>query len=203
MALGEIDVTQSALKLPHAIETEEGEVVIRRMTPADGDAVLAFAAGLPAHDLLFLPRDISSPKVMRAWIREIEAGAMESLVAERDRKIVGCGTLVSDPLSWSPHVCEMRVVVSSDVRGAGVGRALMRDCFQLALDRGARKIVAQMTADQKAAISLFEGIGFKAEAMLRDHVRDRAGKMHDLVVLSQDVARFAAQLNAFGVGAQA
>lgn len=203
MAIGEIDVTQAAPKLPHEIETDEGPVVVRMMTPADEAAVLAFAGGLPAHDLLFLPRDISNPKVMRAWVREIEAGGMESLVADRGGEIVGCGTLVRDPLSWSPHVCEMRVVVSARVRGAGVGRALMRDCFQMALAGGAQKIVAQMTADQKAAISMFEGVGFKAEALLRDHVRDKNGKQHDLVVLSHDVVRFAAQLNAFGVGARA
>jgi hypothetical protein len=29
----------------------------------------------------------------------------------------------------------------------------------------------EMTVDQQAAIALFEGLGFKAEALLRDHVQ--------------------------------
>jgi hypothetical protein len=33
-----------------------------------------------------------------------------------------------------------------------------------------------MTVDQQAAIALFESLGFKAEALLRDHVRDVDGK---------------------------
>jgi RimJ/RimL family protein N-acetyltransferase len=61
------------------------------------------------------------------------------------------------------------------------------------------KIVAQMTTDQVGAIEVFETMGFKAEALLRDHVKDRDGSKHDLVILGHDVARFAAQQRAYGV----
>ena len=40
-----------------------------------------------------------------------------------------------------------------------------------------------MTVDQRGAITLFESLSFKAEALLRDHVRDVDGKTHDIVVL--------------------
>ena len=43
--------------------------------------------------------------------------------------------------------------------------------------------------DQQGAIALFESLGFRAEALLKDHVRDQAGKTHDLAILAQDVAR--------------
>ena len=86
--------------------------------------------------------------------------------------MVGCGTLVRDSRSWSPHVGEIRMVVSLDVRGKGVGRALSQETFALALGSGLEKLSVQMTVDQQAAIALFESLGFKAEALLRDHVRD-------------------------------
>lgn len=184
---------------PHFLEAEGGPVEIRKMAQGDEAAVLAFARALPAHDLLFLPRDITQEKVLKAWILELEAGGMVSLLAARDGVVLGCGALARDPHSWSPHVAEVRVVVSSAARGLGVGRALMHDCYQMALAAGARKLVAHMTADQKGAISLFEGIGFKAEALLRDHVQDREGARHDIVVLAHDVERFAAQLDVFGM----
>ena len=44
-----------------------------------------------------------------------------------------------------------------------------------------------MTVDQTGAIAIFEGLGFKAEALLRDHVRDKTGKKHDIVVLGHNV----------------
>ena len=184
---------------PRHTNTDAGEIEFRLMSRADEGAVLEFAKKLPTHDLLFLPRNISEPKVLSAWINEIERGAITSLLAVKDVKVVGCGTLVRDPHSWSPHVGEIRMVVSSDVRGQGVGRALSQETFALALGGGLEKLSVQMTIDQQAAIALFESLGFKAEALLRDHVRDLEGKTHDIVVLGHNIAQFQAQLEAFGL----
>jgi RimJ/RimL family protein N-acetyltransferase len=184
---------------PRHAKTDAGEIEFRLMSRADEAAVLAFAKGLPTHDLLFLPRNISEPKVLSAWINEIERGAIKSLLAVRDGKVVGCGTLVRDPHSWSPHVGELRMVVATEVRGQGVGRALSQETFALALGEGLEKLSVQMTVDQRAAITLFESLGFKAEALLRDHVRDLEGKTHDIVVLGHNIAQFQAQLEAFGL----
>ena len=113
--------------------------------------------------------------------------------------VVGCGALVRDRHSWSQHVGEIRMVVSEDVRGKGVGRALSQETFALALGAGLEKLSVQMTVDQRGAIKLFESLGFKAEALLRDHVRDVDGKKHDSVVLGHNVAQVRAQMEAYGL----
>jgi len=169
------------------------------MSRADEAAVLAFAQKLPTHDLLFLPRNISEPKVLSAWIHEIERGDIVSLLAMKGGTVVGCGALVRDRHSWSQHVGEIRMVVSEDVRGKGVGRALSQETFALALGAGLEKLSVQMTVDQRGAITLFESLGFKAEALLRDHVRDVDGKTHDIVVLGHNVAQVRAQVEAYGL----
>jgi GNAT superfamily N-acetyltransferase len=184
---------------PLHVATDAGDIEFRMMAPADEAAVLAFARALPTHDLLFLPRNISEPKVLSAWIKEIERGSIISLLAMQSGRVVGCGTIVRDLLSWSPHVGEIRMVVSSDVRGLGVGRALSQETFALALGVGLEKLQVQMTVDQTGAISIFEGLGFKAEALLRDHVRDAAGRKHDIVVLGHNVAQVRAQMEAYGL----
>lgn len=184
---------------PRRVMTEGGEIEFRHMTAADEAAVLAFAQKLPVHDLLFIPRNISEPKVLSAWIKEIDRGGLVSLLAIKNGIVVGCGTIVRDPLSWSPHVGEIRMVVSKDVRGLGVGRALSQETFALALGSGLEKIVAQMTVDQTGAIALFESLGFKAEALLHDQVRDLAGKTHDIVMLGHNVSKVRAQLEAYGL----
>jgi RimJ/RimL family protein N-acetyltransferase len=184
---------------PRHVRTNAGEIELRLMTRSDESAVLEFAQKLPTHDLLFLPRNISEPKVLSAWINEIERGAFTSLLAIKDSEVVGCSTLVRDPHSWSPHVGEIRMVVSRGVRGQGVGRALSQEAFALALGAGLEKLSVQMTVDQQAAIGLFESLGFKAEALLRDHVCDVDGKKHDIVVLGHNVAQFEAQLAAYGL----
>src|SRR6202049_5349428 len=192
-------MSSEARSYPRRVATEAGEIEFRLMSQPAEAAVLDFARQLPVHDLLFLPRDISEPKVLAAWIKEIERGAITSLLAVKAGRVVGCGTLVRDPLSWSPHVGEIRMVVSTDVRGLGVGRALSQETFALALGIGLEKLLVQMTVDQTGAIAIFEGLGFKAEALLHDHVRDLAGKKHDIVVLSHDVMRVRNQLEAYGL----
>ena len=192
-------MTEEQRSYPRRVKTEAGEIEFRLMTQADEAAVLDFAKKLPLHDLLFLPRNISEPKVLSACVKEIERGAITSLLAIRGGAVVGCGTLVRDPHSWSPHVGEIRMVVAIDVRGRGVGRALSQETFALALGAGLEKLMVQMTVDQVGAIAIFEGLGFKAEALLRDHVRDLAGRKHDIVVLGHNVAQVAAQLEAYGL----
>ena len=184
---------------PRHVRLDSGDIEFRLMSRADEANVLEFAKELPTHDLLFLPRNISQPKVLSAWINEIERGAITSLLAVKDGDVVGCGTLVRDPLSWSPHVGEIRMVISRDVRGLGVGRALSQETFALALGAGLEKLSVQMTVDQQAAITLFESLGFKAEALLRDHVRDINGRTHDIVVLGHNIAQFQAQMEAYGL----
>jgi RimJ/RimL family protein N-acetyltransferase len=184
---------------PRHVKTDAGAIEFRMMSRTDEAAVLDFAQKLPTHDLLFLPRNISQPKVLSAWINEIERGGIVSLLAVSVGKVVGCGTVVCDLHSWSPHVGEIRMVVSPDVRGQGVGRALSQETFALALGAGLEKLSVQMTVDQQAAIALFEGLGFKAEALLRDHVRDVDGGKHDIVVLGHNVAQVRAQMEAYGL----
>src|ERR1700681_3523495 len=184
---------------PRQVKTDAGDIEFRLMSQADEAVVLAFAQKLPTHDFLFLPRNISQPKVLSPWISEMERGAIVSLLAVKEGAVVGWGTLVRDPHSWSPHVGEIRMVVSQEVRGQGVGRTLSQETFALALGEGLEKLSVQMTVDQQAAIALFESLGFKAEALLRDHVRDVEGKKHDIVVLGHNVAQVRAQMEAYGL----
>jgi RimJ/RimL family protein N-acetyltransferase len=171
----------------------------RFMRPGDEAAVLAFARQLPPHDLLFLPRDITQPKVLSAWMNEIERGAMTSILAFQGDDVVGCATIVRDPLSWSPHVAELRVVVARAARGNGLGRTLSTDAGRLAIESGIEKLVAHMTPDQIGAVTVFETLGYRAEALLRDHVKDAAGVKHDLVILSLDVEAFRNRAAAYGL----
>ncbi len=183
---------------PHKLNCDR-EITVRSMSAADSSAVLAFARSLPAHDLLFLPRDITQSKVIDAWVHENESGAMTSLIALDGDKVVGCGTIASDPLSWSSHVAELRVVIAPQARGHGIGRALTQEVFSLALSQTKQKLVAQMTADQHGAIAVFEGIGFRPEALLRAHVQGPDGQKKDIVILAHDVAEVQARLTALGM----
>ncbi|MDP9236473.1 MAG: GNAT family N-acetyltransferase [Chloroflexota bacterium] len=189
-----------ALTLPRQVPlTDGGEITLRLLSMADFDAFFAFTSSLPAHDLLFLRTDITDAAVLAGWLENIELGRILTIVAEREGRVYGYGSLHFSNAPWSQHVGEIRVLIDGAMRGKGLGRALTAAVFAQALSRGIEKIMAQMTVDQKGAIATFEELGFKPEALLIDHVKDREGRKHDLLVYSHDVNGFHAQLDAYGV----
>jgi len=186
-------------RYPKTVNIKDGEVVLELMTAASEAAVLVFAQSLPTHDLLFLRRDITQPRVLAAWVAQLEAGEIVSLLASSADEVLGCTAVVRDEHSWSPHLGELRVLVGPAGRDRGLGRVLIQESFLIALGLGLEKLTAQMTADQTSAIAVFEEMGFQAEALLRDHVRDQSGEKHDIVILSHDVERFQSQMQAYGL----
>ena len=108
-------------RYPRSVKHTDGTVSLRLMAVSDEAAVRAFAEQLPPHDSLFLRRDITQPKVLSLWIRDIEAGGITSLLALDGGKILGCTAVVRDQKSWSPHVGEVRVLVSAAMRTHRLG----------------------------------------------------------------------------------
>jgi L-amino acid N-acyltransferase YncA len=184
---------------PREVDLKGIRVTLREMSGNDGSVALAFARALPAHDLLFLRRDITKPEAIDVWLSGIARGRIISVLAEAGGKVQGYATVDRGELSWSPHVAELRILVSAEMRGKGLGRLLTQEAFAIALGLGIEKVVAQMTVDQKGAIEVFQGMGFRPEALLRDQVKDREGRKHDLLILAHEVARFHAQQEAYGV----
>ncbi len=202
MAFGSFDLTSvnSSERYPASGTVGGKRVTLRLMDADDGDAVLAFARGLPEHDLLFLRRDITQPEQVETWVQRIETGVATSLlVLDGDEGIAGYATVDRNDLPWSQHVAELRVLVGPALRGRGIGRLLTEEAFRIALGMGVDKIIGQMTVDQHEAIAVFRSLGFQPEALLRDHVKDRAGEKHDLVILSHDVAAAQRTMAAVGV----
>ncbi len=175
-------------------------IELRPLRADDRDRLVDFADALAPHDRMFLRRDITRPEVIDAWLGDIESGAVRTLVAVDEERILGYATLDRSRLDWSPHVAELRVAVRSDCRGQGLGRRLTEQAFRTGLELGIEKMVARMTLDQSGAIAVFESLGFRPEALLKNHVKDRDGNKHDLMVLSHDVAEFHSALHSYGVG---
>ena len=186
-------------RYPRTITSNSASFDLSLMHAIDEPDVLRFARALPAHDLLFMRRDITNAKVLSAWVREIGAENIASVLARRAGEVVGCAAVVRDAHSFSPHVGDLRVLVAPSAREHGLGRALVQEAYLLALAMGLEKLTAHATADQRVAITVFEDLGFRVEALLRDHVRDADGEKFDLVVLSLDIASHQAKLELYGL----
>jgi L-amino acid N-acyltransferase YncA len=166
---------------------DKTEITLRLMTASDADRIMAFARALPEQDLLFLRADITDPRIVAQWVQNIAAERTVTVVAEAGGNLAGYVSLHYNQVTWQRHLGEIRIQVGLSYRSHGLGRILAGEIFGVARDLGLRKIVAQMTVEQKGAIATFERLGFHPEALLQDFVIDRAGRTHDRVVMSYDV----------------
>lgn len=166
-------------------------LTFRLMTPDDAGAIEVFAKALPQDDLTFLRTDITQPETIKAWMNYLRTGRTVSILAETpDQIIAGYASIHVSEAQWMRHVGELRVLVGSEYRGIGLGKRLTNEAFSMAKDLGLKKITAQMSTDQRGARQVFEHLGFRPEALLADHVMTRDGQLHDLLIMSYDVAGF-------------
>jgi RimJ/RimL family protein N-acetyltransferase len=163
-------------------------VLIRPLTKQDGPALLAFFAGLPDDDRLFLKEDVTKKEVIDRWIEELNFNKVLPIVAEKNSAIIGDATLHFNSYGWQRHMAEIRCVVSREYQRKGLGTALMRELVSQAVERGVTKISATMMNTQKSAQKAFEKLGFRKEAELKDFVADIKGKSHNLVIMVNDVS---------------
>ncbi len=159
-------------------------VVLRPLAAEDRGPLITFAGELPEDDLLFLERDITRPAEVDAWIKHTLAGNLSTLLAWEDDTVLGYATFNRGNVRWTRHVAELRVVVAESARGIGIGRLLLELAFEMVQELPVTKIIARMAPEQSGARTLFQGLGFTEEAVLRDHALDANGQTHDLLVLS-------------------
>lgn len=182
---------------PIQVKLRDGRsATIRLMEPGDLDAIIEFAKSLPADDLLFLRTDITDRNVVKQWVDAIRNGHTITLLAEIDGEMAAYASVHLEQARWTRRVGEIRINTSPRFRGAGLGRRLAAEIFDLARSIGLKKITAQMTTEQTAARAAFEHLGFQVEAMLTDWVEDRRGRSRDLLIMTYDVTGFSDRISA-------
>jgi len=141
----------------------------------------AFFQRVPDSDHNSFAEDVRAPGVVQSWLADERC--RRAVAVDDDGSVIGY-VAVLPLVGWSDHVGSLRVVVDPAARGRGVGRELARHGLLAGLDLGLGKVVVEVVVDAVPAIGMFEALGFEPEALLRDHVRDKSGELHDLVVLA-------------------
>jgi ribosomal protein S18 acetylase RimI-like enzyme len=166
------------------------------LAPEHCDALLRFFQALPEGDRTFIKEEVTDPGTVRRWTSG-EAPGRRWVTVDGDA-VVGYVAVVPLP-GWSDHVGEVRLVVSADRRGSGLGRTLARHALVQAVEAGLSKVVVEVVADQAPVAALFTGLGFTGEAVLVDQIRDREGRLRDLLVLAHHVSGTWSAMDTIGV----
>jgi len=162
-------------------------VMLRPMMREDKEGLLAFFRRLAPEDRQFLKDDVTRPEIIEGWARDLNYDRVLPILAEFEGRIVGDATLHRQAYGWMRYVGEIRLVTDPFLRRRGLATAMAREIFYLALQAGLDKMVAEMVADQVAAIKVFGKLGFQQEARLANQVVDLQGRKHDLVIMTTDI----------------
>ncbi|MCW2586339.1 MAG: Sortase-like acyltransferase [Frankiales bacterium] len=159
------------------------------------DDLRRFFDALPDEDVTVVKEDVRDP----AWAGTAagDPGPASRWVVLSEQGVVGYAALLPG-LGLSSHVGELRLVVARNARRQGLGRLLARTALRAALLAGLSKIVVEVPAEQEGTAEVFRRLGFEGEALLRDHLRDRDGRLRDLLVLAHFAEETSSALSGLG-----
>ena len=176
-------------RYPTEVTLKDGSTaLLAPMDLADQARIVLHSRFLDPDDLLFLREDIRDASVVERWGDEARFGSRLTLVADVAGTFAGYATLTFEPLVWTRGVGEIQVLVHPPCRGKGIARALTAELVRIAPELSLRKLTAQMTDHQTAALQVFVRLGFVRQAVLPGWVTDGEGWPRDLIVLARDLA---------------
>ncbi len=158
-------------------------VALKFLSREDFELTLDFFRRLPEEDRCYLRRDVTKREIIDERIGEIEAGLATGIVAVADGKIVGDALLFVIPRGWYRKTGEMRLIVDPEYRESGLGTALAREIFILAVKKDLRKLESCAMETQPGAKRMVGKLGFVQEGMLSNFVVDTRGRVHNLILM--------------------
>lgn len=163
------------------------QVTLRPMVKKDQRALYEFFRRVPREDLLFLRDDVLRPGTIQSWVDELDYGRVLPFLALVDGRVVGDATLHRRALGWTRHLGKVRLVIDPQYRQKGLGSLLIKELIEIAKGLKLERLVVELMGSQQAALAAFRHLGFERAAVLYHHVKDRAGRPQDLVIMIHDL----------------
>ncbi len=171
------------------------EVLIRQPDPErDVEALVEFLSALPEDVRIYLRYNVTETEIARARLAQIDNGDHWRVIAELDGGIVGDATMDREPFGWSRHVAELRGVVHPEYRHMGIEPMLLGVLSRLAAGAGVERVFTEVLAGQREMIDVLQAEGFEYEFTRRKYAKDQRGKLHDVIVMSNDLESLWKQL---------
>jgi putative acetyltransferase len=164
---------------------------VRAADPADAEQLTRLAEAVSAEPggwLISTGGEWRSAGDERRYLKALRRYPHAAVfVAERDDgTLVGRLSVSRDTHPASTHVADLGLMVASEARRQGVGRALLWSAVEWARAAGVRKLELHVFPWNDAAISLYEAFGFEREGYRHGHYH-RAGEDVDAILMAYRV----------------
>ncbi|MBI4964632.1 MAG: GNAT family N-acetyltransferase [Desulfomonile tiedjei] len=178
---------------PKEIMTKDGTpILLRPLTREDEQRLAEFFLRIPEDERWFLRDAVDDPKIMRQWIENLDYDRILPMVAVRpdDGTIIANVRLHRRPTECLRHTAHLRIMVDPGYRQQRLGTWMLLDTIKLAMNMGIEKLVAEFVSGvEEAAMNAAHKLDFFEQAVIKDYVRDRRGKYHDLIIMVKTLHR--------------
>jgi len=161
-------------------------VIIRDAEAGDLPAITAIYAHHVLHGTGTFEEEPPDEAELAARMAKVQAAGCAWMVAENDGEIVGYGYFaqIRDRSAYR-YTAEDSIYVRDDVRGMGVGKALVQELLQRAKDRGFRQMIAVIgDSDNVGSIGLHASLGFRNVGVMKA-VGMKFGQWVDVVYMQR------------------
>lgn len=174
------------MTLPRTCTLRDGASArIRRAGADDADALLRHVSAVAAEEVYLQTEKVEkSPAQEREWILGFDGRRGLLLVATLADRLVGSADFRRGEQAKNAHVAQLGIALQPEVRGQGLGRAMMEEGVEWARSVGIRKLFLGVFSTNERAIALYRSLGFEEEGRLRGQVLLR-GVPADLLLMSR------------------
>jgi L-amino acid N-acyltransferase YncA len=177
---------------PKSVSLTDGtELLVRPLRKEDERLLHEYFLRLPPEEVARLKDDVTDPEVIEKWIYDLDFDVVLPLVALDKDRIVANATLKYNPVGWRKHQGEIRASVDPSCRQKGLATILIENMIDIAKTMGLEQLTAEVAPTLDVAYFLFEKMGFKEAALLKNFIKNQEGKHDDLVVMILDLKEHA------------
>jgi hypothetical protein len=157
---------------PQPVSLKDGRVaVLRPATSADAEALIAFVDGVGAEGVYIMTEKMRyTVPEEREYLGKIDGHTAVFLVATLNGTLVGSMDITRGNETKNAHTASVGIAIRKDLRGLGLGKAMMEAGIRWARSVGIHKLTLGVFASNERALAFYRGLGFTEEGRLRGQV---------------------------------
>jgi len=155
--------------------------------PDDTQQLFDFFCRLPPRIRNYLRFDVTRRDLLEKRLALLDNEDHWLLFAKTGGQIIAQAALDREPYGWTRHVAGVRSVVTDEWDNKGVRDILLHQIVSIAEKKGIERLYTEVQIEQRGYITRLEENGFVPYVTMPGYSKDLKGRMHDVMVMSNDL----------------
>lgn len=168
------------------------EYMLRSAAEEDAPQLIAYLKQTAAESpyLLREPEEVTlTQEREQSFIRAKEEDGRELMLLcfDGDRHVGNCSVMAVSGLARQAHRCEVAIALYREYWGRGIGRKMLETVLETAGQMGYEQAELEVVSSNRAAMGLYEKLGFKRYGLLPRNMKYKDGSYADCVWMMKEL----------------